>query len=325
MTKPIVLVIAPTPYFSDRGCHIRIYEELKLIDQLGYHAEVVTYPLGRSLGTTPIHRTHRLPWYHKTTAGPAFGKVWLDVLMIPLAYRLAKQLRPKIIHAHLAESMLIAFWLKLFLRIPIVLDLQSVLSEELKSYGGLWKWFVPLARVYERWAIRQATQVIVSNTKAAQTTKMTVVADGAPQVYQGDTEKKYDIVYSGGLGLHKGTPQLINLLQRFNDKKILIIAADPTNHWKKIIPHTTWLERVPYEELLPMLAQAKIGIEPKPSTSTEGSAKELNYMAAGVLPARTAAEVERLLTTQATVDRSRVPLWSNQLPVLKHVYESCTA
>src|SRR3989338_1584576 len=189
MTKPTVLVIAPTPYFSDRGCHIRIYEELKLIEQFGYQAQLVTYPLGRDLGAVTIHRTKSLPWYHKTTAGPALSKLLLDVFLLVLARRITKQLRPQIIHAHLAESMLIACWLKLQWRIPIVLDLQSVFDIELKSYGGMWKICAPIAKLYERWAIAQADHVIVSNEAAAKILKerypdrpVVVLADGIGQV-----------------------------------------------------------------------------------------------------------------------------------------------
>ena len=30
-----VLVVAPTPFFGDRGCHIRIYEEVRGLAALG--------------------------------------------------------------------------------------------------------------------------------------------------------------------------------------------------------------------------------------------------------------------------------------------------
>ncbi len=339
MTKPTVLVIAPTPYFSDRGCHIRIYEELKLINQLGYQAKLVTYGLGRNVGDADIYRTNSLPWYHKTSAGPALSKLLLDLLMIPLAYRLTKQLKPNIIHAHLTESILVAYWLKLKWRIPIVLDLQSVMDIELRSYGGIWKLWAPFARLYEHWAIAQADQILVSNRNGATILQkrypnksIVLLADGIGQIHNEITKKTYDIVYSGGLGTQKGTPELINILRTVSQKKILIIAPDPKNIWRKIIPHTTWFDHVPYEELLRTLAQAKIGLEPKPIESTEGSAKELNYMAAGVVPARTTTEVNQLLTDQVwyqekVVDLShqvQQHLWSNQLPLLKKVYESCT-
>ena len=44
-----VLVIAPTPFFGDRGCHVRIYEEVRGLMARGIEVRVVTYPTGRDL------------------------------------------------------------------------------------------------------------------------------------------------------------------------------------------------------------------------------------------------------------------------------------
>ena len=46
--KPMtrVLMLAPTPFFSDRGCHVRIYEEAAELGRRGVEVKIVTYPLG---------------------------------------------------------------------------------------------------------------------------------------------------------------------------------------------------------------------------------------------------------------------------------------
>ena len=41
-----VLHIAPTPFFSDRGCHIRICNEIKALIDCGMQVILCTYPLG---------------------------------------------------------------------------------------------------------------------------------------------------------------------------------------------------------------------------------------------------------------------------------------
>ena len=41
-----VLMIAPTSFFSDYGGHIRIFEEIRILQKLGHQICVVTYPLG---------------------------------------------------------------------------------------------------------------------------------------------------------------------------------------------------------------------------------------------------------------------------------------
>lgn len=280
MNKPTILVIAPTPYFSDRGCHIRIFEELKLIQQLGYQAELVTYPLGRTIGAAHIIRTAALPWYRKTTAGPAISKLWLDLLLIFKARRVIRISKPKFIHAHLHEGMLIAKLARFGKKLPIVLDLQSVLPEELHSYGGIWKWLTPLAAIYERWAVQQADQVLVSSDQAFQAlskrypqARFELLRDGIGQIIE-PQPFQYDLVYSGGIGKHKGTDLLLQAIE-------LVKQSKPDLRYLMIAPGYT---SVPYEKLLATLAACRLGIDPKPPTTTEGSGKLLNYMAAGVTP-----------------------------------------
>ncbi|GAH30553.1 unnamed protein product [marine sediment metagenome] len=44
-----ILVIAPTPFFADRGCHIRILEEIRALQKLGNKVTLYTYGLGRDM------------------------------------------------------------------------------------------------------------------------------------------------------------------------------------------------------------------------------------------------------------------------------------
>ncbi len=280
MNTSTLLVIAPTPYFSDRGCHIRIFEELKLIQRMGYQVELATYALGRNIGAAHISRTTRLPWYRKTTAGPSATKLLLDFLLIIKARGIIKKSKASMIHAHLHEGMWIAYWASFGKKIPIVLDLQSVLAEELRSYRGIWKWLAVFASWYENWAVRQANHVLVSSDQAYQTlskkfpeVQFTLLRDGigssvAPQPIQ------YDLVYSGGVGQHKGTDLLLRAITLVQQRK-------PGLRYRMIAPG---YQTVPYEELLNTLATCQLGVDPKPPTTTEGSGKLLNYMAAGVTP-----------------------------------------
>ena len=52
-----VLMVAPTPFFADRGCHVRILGEARALTQLGHQVKIVTYPLGRDMEGLDIHRT----------------------------------------------------------------------------------------------------------------------------------------------------------------------------------------------------------------------------------------------------------------------------
>ena len=79
-------MLAPTPYFADRGCHVRIFEEARALRERGHDVRLVTYPLGRDLSEIPTYRTLSVPGYRKLAAGPSWHKPLLDLL--PVAFGL---------------------------------------------------------------------------------------------------------------------------------------------------------------------------------------------------------------------------------------------
>ena len=121
-------MIAPTPYFADRGCHVRIYEEARALRARGHEVRIVTYHLGRDLGGIPTERIPAVPWYRKLSAGPSWHKPYLDILLLLKTWQVARRFRPQILHAHLHEGAFIAALLKPVLRLPLVFDCQGSLT-----------------------------------------------------------------------------------------------------------------------------------------------------------------------------------------------------
>ena len=76
-----ILMIAPTPYFSDRGCHVRIYEEARALRAIGHDVRIVTYHIGRDMEDISTERIVKIPWYKKLSAGPSWHKLYLDLLL----------------------------------------------------------------------------------------------------------------------------------------------------------------------------------------------------------------------------------------------------
>ncbi len=130
-----ILMLAPTPYFSDRGCHVRIFEEAQALMQQGHQVRIVTYHLGRDLPPVPVDRTVMVPWYRKQGAGPSWHKPYLDLLLIGKALTVARSFRPHLIHAHLHEGALVGWVLKQLLRVPLLFDYQGSLSGESLNHG----------------------------------------------------------------------------------------------------------------------------------------------------------------------------------------------
>jgi hypothetical protein len=111
-------MIAPTPYFADRGCHVRIYEEARALTRLGHDVRIVTYHLGRDMPGIPTYRTPKVPWYNKLSAGPSWHKPYLDILLYLKTRAVSKTFRPHILHAHLHEGAFLCVFLKKVLKIP---------------------------------------------------------------------------------------------------------------------------------------------------------------------------------------------------------------
>jgi hypothetical protein len=126
-----ILMIAPTPYFADRGCHVRIYEEARALTVLGHEVKLVTYHIGRDMPGISTCRIPSVPWYKKLAAGPSWHKPYLDLLLFFRAFGEAKKFRPHILHAHLHEGAFIGVFLKKFLKIPLLFDCQGSLTTEI--------------------------------------------------------------------------------------------------------------------------------------------------------------------------------------------------
>lgn len=130
-----ILMLAPTPYFSDRGCHVRIFEEARALIKRGHQVRIVTYHLGRDPDPVPVDRTLTVPWYRKQDAGPSWHKPYLDLLLFLKALQVAATFKPHIIHAHLHEGALIGWLLSKCLRLPLLFDYQGSLTGESLNHG----------------------------------------------------------------------------------------------------------------------------------------------------------------------------------------------
>ena len=84
-------MIAPTPFFADRGCHVKILEEIKTLSKRNIKITLVTYHIGRDIEGIDIHRIINIPWYKKLDAGPSIHKYYLDLLLAAKALKVAEK------------------------------------------------------------------------------------------------------------------------------------------------------------------------------------------------------------------------------------------
>jgi glycosyltransferase involved in cell wall biosynthesis len=266
-----ILTIAATPYFSDRGCHIRIFYEAKYLQKMGADVTLLTYHLGKDIGDFEIKRIGNVPGYQKTSPGFAWGKLWLDLKLLWLCFWELRQNRPDIIHAHLYEGLAVAYmakYLSLKANIPIVFDLQGDLKGELEGYNKknrevLKSFFVWMSKVF----INFADFVVVSSENVSgsisniyrKKRNIEIIRDGIDldvfkepkkpseenareleRIEKWKREKKL-LIYTGGMDDSKGISALISEIIRVRDE----FAKD----WKLLL-YGSGNSREKYEKLI---------------------------------------------------------------------------
>ncbi|MCW5853786.1 MAG: glycosyltransferase, partial [Anaerolineae bacterium] len=173
-------MVAPTSFFGDYGCHVRILEETRVLQALGYRVTIVTYARGRDLPDVTIRRTPPLPWRAHYEVGSSRHKFAFDAYLGTTVLRTALQERPTLVHGHLHEGALIGYPAARLLRVPLIFDYQGSLTGEMLDHGFI----QPGSRAERlaRWGEARinglADRVVTSSARAAR--QYTQAAGGRP-------------------------------------------------------------------------------------------------------------------------------------------------
>ncbi len=162
------LMIAPTSFFLDYGCHVRILEEARTLRKRGHAVKIVTYPLGRSLPGLDIERTIPIPWRAHSEVGPSRSKLLIDIFLALKSLQVAWRFKPTHIHAHLHEGALIGGVLARLLRVPLIFDFQGGLTSEMVDHRFLEQTsrLYPIVRRAE-WLIDRLPHAILTSSQNA--------------------------------------------------------------------------------------------------------------------------------------------------------------
>ena len=136
-SRKTVLHIAPTPFFADRGCHIRIRNEVEALASSPYRLIICTYHHGNDVEGMDIRRIPAIPGYNKLDAGYSPFRFLADFLLFFLVLKTVWQECPSLLHCHLHEGALIGWAVKVCLfwrKIKVLMDMQGSLSGELAAY-----------------------------------------------------------------------------------------------------------------------------------------------------------------------------------------------
>ncbi|MBU5615214.1 glycosyltransferase family 4 protein [Geomonas azotofigens] len=307
-----VLVLAPTPFFADRGCHVRILEEARAAIACGADVRLVTYHIGRDVPGVPTERIAGFSWYKKLEAGPSWVKPFLDLQLLYKAFKVARQFKPHLIHAHLHEGAFFGAFLKMLIRVPMLFDCQGSLTAEITDHGFvkpgslLQRFFATL----ERWINRSSDFIVTS----ASPTVDLLLKDGVPKdrvcalidgvdtdefaphpkeairAKLGLPEKRPVVAYLGLMNSYQGVDLLLEAaayLKGQGAKIHYLIMGFPDAPYREkaeamgIADIITFTGRIPYDEAPLYLSAGDLAVSPKVSL-TEANGKLFNYIACGL-------------------------------------------
>jgi glycosyltransferase involved in cell wall biosynthesis len=227
-----VLVVAPQPFYQDRGTPIAVRQVVEGLSQLGYSVDLLTYPVGSDIQVPGVRlfRSLNPMRFRSVPVGLSLKKILLD---IPLTFQLAARLRNSAytcIHA-VEEAAFPAVLLGRHHKLPVIYDMQSSLSEQLATYPGLRA--TPVRHVLESlegWVVGRADMVVSSAGLASKVREIAPQANLREWHYpsvmvpaaKGDTDRLRRglaippgapiVLYGGTFESYQGLKQLIQAI-----------------------------------------------------------------------------------------------------------------
>ena len=312
--------IAPTSFFGDYGCHVRIVEEIRALRRRGHESVAFAYPTGEDPADVVTRRNPLQQRRSEVRVGSHWGKLPLDLALLGTVLGHGLRTRFDVVHAHLHEGALIGRFLAWQQRIPLVFDFQGSLAAEMRDHHFLTEgsWLERAIAQTERVINRLPDRIITSSSHAREllTGEFGLAAERVVEVSDCvnvdvfrpraelpgfDLEalrsehkippNRLVIGYLGLLAGYQGIPELLQaarqVVDEFDGCHFLVMGFPGEDLYREqaralgLENHVSFPGRVPYDRAPELLALADIAVSPKRS-KTEGNGKLLNYMAAGL-------------------------------------------
>lgn len=307
-----ILVVAPEPFYENRGTPIALKKVLEAASQRGFEADLLTFPVGENVGLPGLRIFRVGTWLPigSVPIGFSIRKVILDAFLLPEILRRTTLDKYRFIYA-LEEAAFLALLLKRWHGLPVLYDMQSSLPEQLKAHPVLGvSVFQRVLRFFERWMIRQADQIVCS---AGLRTYVQAV-EPAARVREwyfprepdgpdtGDTDRLRKelgidpesrvILYTGNFEPYQGVTRLLDavpaVVSEIPNAVFLLVGNHAASHIS--LPKTAdalrrqgvlrMLPTQPKSEIRRYLAMADVVVSPRDDTSNVGI-KVFEYMSAG--------------------------------------------
>jgi glycosyltransferase involved in cell wall biosynthesis len=281
-------VVAPQPFYEDRGTPIAMRQVLLALSELGRHVDLLTYPVGAEVAIEGlrIFRSWNPLRFESVPVGLSLRKIILDIPLTVALRRLLAFERYACVHAVEEAAFPAAIYARQY-GIPLLYDMQSSLAEQLGQLGPLslrpTRWMLDTA---ERWLLSQSDMVVTSAGLAPRVRRLVPQVPvrewhfpSAPSGADpsdvarlrqslGLTSDDRVVLYSGTFEAYQGLPELIGAIplvrQRLpNATFVFVGAASSEPELASAAPHIESgalrvVDRQPRHEMPAFLALADV-------------------------------------------------------------------
>ena len=290
-----ILVVAPQPFYQDRGTPIAVRQVLEALSELGYLVDLLTFPVGLDV-EIPGLEILRAPnpfGIRKVPIGFSPQKILLDLGLHSMLRRQLRRRSYTCVHA-VEEAAFLAVAATGGRGIPVLYDMQSSLPEQLAQRPGFR--FPPIHHALnyaERWLLHRC-DVIVASSGLASRVKVVVpeavvrewhfpsapveTSQSEVLALRAQLELPADIplvVYSGTFEAYQGLPDLLAAIPlvraRVPAATFVLVGDDGDSGLGEDAP-VAELEasgalrvvgRQPRSEMAPYLAMADVLVSPR--------------------------------------------------------------
>jgi glycosyltransferase involved in cell wall biosynthesis len=311
-----ILMIAPQPFYSDRGTPMNERLLVKVLGEAGHSVDLLVFPAGQDIELTNV-RIIRLPNILRIKylpIGPSLIKVIFNVLMVFAVLWHCIRNNYDAIHGIEEGGIMAVAFGRIFGK-PSIMDLDSWLSDQL-YYSGFMRNSFLLKQIsnIEEWAVRNSSlsltvcSALTERVRHISSTANVVQIEDIPfpeinDFHQETVERLIGrfnlrdycrITYTGNLEKYQGIDMLIDAWEIFmkNDDGIipsrLVIVGGPVEkveHYKKIAKGKNlgdsicWVGPWPLGEIGAWMALSDVLVSPR-SEGENSPLKIFSYMAA---------------------------------------------
>ncbi len=307
-----ILVVAPQPFYQDRGTPIALRQVLEALSELGHQVDLLTFPVGQDVDLPGLRilRTANPLGFSRVPIGLLPQKLLLDLTLVSTLRRLLRRERYSCVHA-LEEAAFPAAVLARRHGIPLLYDMQSSLPEQLQQLCPFR--MTPLRQsldAAERWLLNRADYVVSSAGLAERVGRIApatpvrewrfpshpVAAEPARAMALreelGIALDARVVLYSGTFEPYQGLPELVEaiplVLAQAPETKFVLVGGDRANGFassEAVVPLLAsgalrLIDRQPRSMIAAYHAMADVLVSPR----TYGGnlpLKVFDYLAAG--------------------------------------------